>query len=142
MSVRGIRLLAEKFSVHVREFAGNSTYSFGGTHAQVVYDAVTGLVVPHTTLDGVNKVPETPNNIVSLVLIGVKPDVPAQFPNLRLEDITGSYALDLDTYAVVLEGTVDVNGTLLDANTDLYIVEPNTTLNGTAKLALFNYVQN
>lgn len=142
MSVRGIRVLAEKFSVHVKEFGPNSTYSFGGTHAQVIYDKVTGEVVPYTVVDGVNKVAENPNNIISVALIGVKQDVPAQFPNLRLHDSTSSVVLDAETYAVVLEGSVVLNGTVLDANNELYIVEPGNTLEGTAKLALFNYVQN
>jgi hypothetical protein len=142
MSVYGIRSLAGKFSVHTRELAAGSEYRFGGADAQIVYDKVTGEVVNYTTVDGVNVIAAHPNNIVNVVLKGVQLDKPAQFPNLRFELVTSSLDLDIDSYAVLLEGVAEVNGNLLDSSVDVHIIEPYTTVKSdSAKLVVFNFVQ-
>ena len=63
--------------------------------------------------------------------------------NVSTVTVDGSYAIPPNTYAVVVEGTITVSNTLVDSNTDLYILgvrEEERTVEGNGKLITFKVV--
>jgi hypothetical protein len=90
---------------------------------------------------GVGIIQAGANEVVSVILMGTKKDVPPVITNLVLVDVTDSLTLASDAYGVVLEGSVTVDGAVLDAETGIHIVQPGSVVTGSGKLATFTIIQ-
>lgn len=142
MSFYGKTTLDGIFSVHKDLLAANQSYRFGGAHAHIAY-TVTGEEVPVTLHEsGVEIITAGADDVVSVILMGVKMDTPPVVTNLVLVNVADSLTLASDAYGIVLEGSVTVDGAVLDAETGIHIVQPGSVVTGAGKLATFTFVQN
>lgn len=129
------------FSVSKQMLAAPGSYRFGGASAQAAYVAANGSAVDVTLHpSGVNVIEATVNT-VSVALIGLNKDVPAVFSDLTFVDVVDSYTLAGDKYGVVLEGSFVVGGETLDANVDVYKLDPSAALVGSGKILIFGFTQ-
>jgi hypothetical protein len=129
------------FSVSKQLLAAPGSYRFGGAHAQVAYAAGDGSqveVVLHST--GVNVI-EAAVDTVSVSFIGLNPTTPATFTDVTFVDVADSYTLAGDRYGVVLEGSFVVGDATLDANVDVYKLDPGAVLAGSGKIVVFGFSQ-
>ena len=131
-----------KFGVFKKLLPGDSgSNRFGGFNAQLAYKLSDGSPVPVTLHhSGVNVV-VVDEDTVSVGLMAINKDVPSTFTDPTIVDVTGSYSVPGDKYAVVLDGAVDLNGTQLDGNTGLHKLDPGATVTGNAKLVVFGFEQ-
>lgn len=129
------------FSVSKQLLAAPGSYRFGGATAQVAYAAGDGSTVNVTLHDSGVNVIEAAVDTVSVALIGLKPDVPAVFSDLAFVDVTDSYTLAGDKHGVVLEGSFVVGDATLDANVDVYKLDPGAVLAGSGKILVFGFSQ-
>lgn len=142
MSFYGKTTLDGVFSVHKRRLSANESHRFGGAHAHIAY-SVAGEQVPVTLHEtGVEVITAGADDVVSVILMGVKMDTPPVVTNLVLVDVADSLTLASDAYGIVLEGSVTVDGAVLDAETAIHIVQPGSVVTGAGKLATFTFVQN
>lgn len=75
------------------------------------------------------------------VLVTLAAKQPATFLNAQLVDVSGLLTLDGDTHGVLLEGSVVVGDTTLNAADDIHILLPGSVINGTGKVATFVFTQ-
>lgn len=142
MSFYGTKSHNNLFSVHKRRLAANESHRFGGAHAHIAY-SVAGEQVPVNLHDsGVEVITAGADDVVSVILMGQKMDVPPVVTNLALVDVADSLTLAGDVYAVVLEGSVTVNDAVLNADADIHFIDPGSVVTGAGKLATFTFVQN
>ena len=133
--------LENVFFVHKKKLAANETHRFGGAQAHIAY-SVTGEQVPVTLHEsGVEVIQVGADEVVSVILMGTKKDVPPVITNLVLVNVADSLTLASDAYGIVLEGSVTVDGAVLDAETAIHIVQPGSVVTGSGKLATFTIVQ-
>lgn len=142
MSFYGTKSFNNLFSVHKKRLSANQSHRFGGAHAHIAY-SVAGEQVPVTLHpSGVEVVTAEADDVVSVILMGVKMDTPPVITNLALVDVADSLTLAADVYGIVLEGSVTVNDVVLNADEDIHSIEPGSVVTGAGKLATFTFVQN
>jgi len=141
MSYYGNKTFTGVFSVSKQLLNAGSSYRFGGAHAQVAYAADGGALVEVTKHhSGVNVI-QAATDTVSVAFTGIKQDAAAEFTDITFVDVTDSYTLPGDKHGILLEGSLVANGETLDANTNLFKLDPNTTVTGSGKLVVFTFVQ-
>lgn len=129
------------FSVAKQMLAANGSYRYGGSHAQIAYALAdfspVEVMLHHSGVRVINTTVDT----VTVALIGINKDVPATFTDLTMVDVSDSYTVGADKYAVLLEGQLVVDGVTLDAGNDLHKLDPNTVATGNGKLLVFGFTQ-
>lgn len=142
MSFYGARTFTGLFSIHKQLLAVNQNHRFGGSHAQLAYKVIDGSEVAVTAHhSGVNVIEVGADEVVSVLLMGLNNDVPATFANAALVNVTSSYTLASDTHGILIEGQVNEGSDPLDANVELHVVEPGSTVEGAGKLVTFVFLQ-
>lgn len=145
MSFYGGQTFRGLFSVHKELLAAGQQHRFGGAHAQLAYNAVDGTEVPVTTRTYddvvVNIIDAAADQVVSVLLIGLSASAPATFANAAIVNVTSSHTLASDTHGVLLEGSVTVGSDPLDADDELQLIEPGSTVEGNGKLVTFVFSQ-
>lgn len=141
MSYYGHKTFIGSFSISKQLLEAPGSYRFGGVHGQLAYKISDGSSVPVTLHhSGVNVI-NAEESTVSIALIGVNPNAPATFSEPTIIDISGSYSVPSDKYAIVIDGSVDLDGTALDATTNFYKLDPGASVSGNAKLVVFGFNQ-
>lgn len=141
MSFYGKATQQNLFFVHKTKLNANQSHRFGGAQGHIAY-SVTGEPVPITLHEsGVEIIQAGADEVVSVIIMGTKKDVPPVITNLALVDVTDSLTLASDVHGIVLEGSVTVDGVLLDAETAVHIIQPGSVATGSGKLATFTIVQ-
>lgn len=129
------------FSAAKQQLAADGSYRFGGVHGQIAYALADSSPVEVTLHhSGVNVI-NTTVDTVTVALIGIKKEAPATFTDLTIVDVSDSYTVASDKYAVLLEGQLVVDGTTLDADSNLHKLDPGTTATGSGKLLVFGFAQ-
>lgn len=145
MSFYGAQTFRSLFSVHKDLLAANQQHRFGGAHAQLAYNLADGTEVPVTTRTYgdvvVNIIDAAADQVVSVLLVGLNVSTPATFANAALVNVTSSHTLASDTHGVLLEGSVTVGSDPLDADDELQLIEPGSTVEGNGKLVTFVFTQ-
>lgn len=142
MSFYGTKLINNLFSIHKKRLSANESHRFGGAHAHIAY-SVTGEQVPVVPdASGVEVITAAADDVVSVIIMGVKMDTPPVITNLVFVDVVDSTTLAADAYGIVLEGSVTVNDVVLNADVDIHVIEPGSVVTGAGKLATFTFVQN
>jgi hypothetical protein len=145
MSFYGAQTFRSLFSVHKDLLAANQQHRFGGAHAQLAYNLADGTEVPVTTRTYgdvvVNVIDAAADQVVSVLLVGLNVSTPATFANAALVNVTSSHTLASDTHGVLLEGSVTVGSDPLDADDELQLIEPGSTVEGNGKLVTFVFTQ-
>lgn len=145
MSFYGGQTFRGLFSVHKDLLAANQQHRFGGAHAQLAYNLADGTEVPVTTRTYgdvvVNIIDAAADQVVSVQLVGLNVSTPATFANAALVNVTSSHTLASDTHGVLLEGSVTVGSDPLDADDELQLIEPGSTVEGNGKLVTFVFSQ-
>lgn len=137
MSHYGTKTFPQLFSVHKKKLAANEQFRFGGSHYQLAYAC--DDLSPVDVIDdqsGVNII-NTTTDTVSVVLMGLQTNTASPFSNVSLVDVTDTYTVANNMYGVVLEGSVTHNDTVLDANTDIHALLPDSHITGVGKLIVF-----
>ena len=129
------------FSVSKQMLQSPGSYRFGGSHAQVAFKASDWSPVAVTLHhSGVNVI-QADEDTISVALIGVKKEVNAVFSDITLVDVSDSYTVPSDRHAVLLDGQLTVDGSVINAENDLHKLDPNTLVTGSGKLLVFNFLQ-
>lgn len=141
MSYYGQKTFPGIFSCSKMLLQAGGSYRFGGTHAQTAYAVADGSAVEVTLHhSGVNVI-EAVVDTVSVALVGIKLDTPATFTDLTYVDVADSYTLAGDKYAILLDGSLTLDGNALDGSADLHMLAPGAVVSGTAKLLVFGFSQ-
>lgn len=116
-------------------------HHFGGAHGQLAYKVSDGspvdVVLHHS---GVNVI-EAAEETVTLILRGYNNDVAAVFANLAFVDVSGSHTLASDTHGVLVQGSLTLDGNLLDSTERSHLLLPGSEVSGTGKLVTFVFNQ-
>jgi hypothetical protein len=128
------------FSVH-KHLLEVGHHRFGGSHAQVAYKvsdgSAVGVTLHHSGVNLINAESDT----VSVILMGLDANTPAVFSDIEFVEVSGNYQIPSGKYGVLLEGSVTVDNSLLSADEDVFKLDPDTSMNGTAKLLVFTHTQ-
>lgn len=141
MSYYGQKTFTGIFSCSKMLLQAGSSYRFGGTHAQIAYAVADGSAVDvtlhHSGVNVIDAVADT----VSVALVGIKLDTPATFSDLTFVDVADAYTLAGDKYAILLDGSLTLDGNILDGSADLHLLQPGAVVSGTGKLLVFSFTQ-
>lgn len=119
-------------------------HRFGGTHGQLAYKVSDGspvdVVLHHNDVDANVNIIDATEETVTLILRGYS-NVAAVFANLAFVDVSGFHTLASDTHAVLVQGSLTLDGNLLDSTERSHLLLPGSEVSGTGKLVTFVFSQ-
>lgn len=124
MSYYGNKTFKKLFSCHKHLYAAGTEFRSGSEAPTLAYKLSDLSLVEITTHSSGKKVAKLDDSdMVVIQLHGCqRPGITTTFSNAQLVNISGSYNLPVNTYAVVLDGSVEHNGAVLDISEDLVYV--------------------
>ena len=142
MSYYGNKTFKKMFSCHKELHTAGTEFRSGTNHPLLVYKvsdySQVELSEHHS---GVKLAKADDSDFVSILLLGCqKPGITTTFSNVQLINISGSYSLPANMYAIVLDGSIENQGSVLDVSEDLVYVaggENGETLSGSGVVVVF-----
>jgi NurA-like 5'-3' nuclease len=124
-----------------KQLLNAGSHRFGGSHAQVAYKVSDRSPVTVTLHESGVNVVDVEEDTVSVVLMGLNATTPAVFSDVEFVSVAGSYQVPAGKHAVLLEGSVTLGEALLNADEDLFKLDAEASVTGTAMLLVFGHNQ-
>lgn len=141
MSYYGNKTFKKMFSCHKHHHTAGTEFRTGSEAPTFAYKLSDLSAIEITETHGKKRAQVDDSDFVSVMLFGCqKPAITTTFNNAQLVNVSGSYNLPANMYAIVLDGSVEHQGNILDINEDLVYVaggENGEVLSGSGIVVVF-----